>query len=123
MSQLKLNANNDLHFTSNGQLVLIEGVDSDEEILQRVRIRLKSFKGEWFVNSNYGLPYFDEILGSKNLDLNIVESILRSNIIAVKGIKELLESSIDYDADNRSILYTFNAATVNNTIITDNLTI
>ena len=82
---------------------------------------MKFFEGEWFLNSEHGLPYFQDILGSKNLDLNILESILREQILDVQGIKEILETSIDYNETERQVDYVFRATTINNTVLTDNL--
>jgi len=131
MSTLALNSDNDIYFTSAGRLVTIENKNSDEEILQRIKVRLRFFKDEWFLNSEHGLPYFQDlinpeasdpyILGSKNLDLNILESIFREQILDVEGVKGLIESSVDYVGIERKITYFFQAVSINNTKITDNL--
>lgn len=122
MSTLALNSSNDLYFV-NGRLALIEGNNSDVEILQRIKIRLRFFKSEWFLNVEHGIPYFQEILGSKALDINIIETILREQILDVQGVKQILESSIDYDPNDRKVLYTVKIISINNTVITDNLAV
>lgn len=133
MSTLALNSDNDIYFTNAGRLVTIADKNSDVEILQRIKVRLRFFKGEWFLNLDHGMPYFDDvldgnggsgdnaILGSKNLDNNIIESIFRREILDVEGVKGLLESSVDYDPIQRKISYYFGAVSINNTTITDNL--
>lgn len=133
MSTLALNSNNDIYFTSKGRLITINNKNSDEEILQRIKVRLRFFKDEWFLNSEHGLPFFQDILnpeasdpyilGSKNLDLNILESIFREQILNIEGVKKLIESSVDYDSGQRKINYYFQAVSINNTKITDNLII
>lgn len=123
MSSLALNSNNDVYFDEAGRLVVISGVDSDKEIQQRVKVRLRAFKGEWFLNTDYGVPYFFDILGTKSLDLNIVESFLRTAILGVQGVKEMIQSVVDYDPNERKVSYTFQATTINNTVITDDLVI
>lgn len=120
MSTFTLDSNNDFYF-ENKKLAIISGNNTDEEILQRIKVRLKFFKDEWFLNSEHGLPYFQDILGSKNLDFNIIESILREQILQVEGVKEILESSIDYDKNQREIKYSVNIVSVNNTVITEDL--
>jgi hypothetical protein len=122
MSTLALNSQNDLYFTNN-RLVLISGSNTDEEILQRIKVRLKFFKDEWFLNSDHGLPYFDDILGSKGLDLNILESIFREQLLDIEGVKEIVESSVDYDENERQVIYSFTATSINNEVITDNLVV
>lgn len=117
MSTLAINSDNDVYFDDAGMLVTIAGSNSDEEILQRVEIRLRFFKGEWYLNTDHGLPYFQDILGTKALDLNGVESLFRKAILDIEGIKELIETSIDYDETERKVNYFFQASTVNNTTI------
>lgn len=120
MSTLALNSNNDFYF-DNKKLAIITGNNTDEEILQRIKMRLRFFKDEWFLNFEHGLPYFQDILGTKNLDFNIVESILREQILSVQGVKEIVESSIDYDTNKRQFKYSVNLISINNTVITENL--
>ena len=122
MTTLAINSDNDLYFT-NRRLTIISGSNTDEEILQRIKIRLRFFKDEWFLNSEHGLPYFEDILGSKNLDLNIVESILREQILDVEGVREIIESSIDYDENERKVQYSVNIVSINNSVITENLVV
>lgn len=109
--------NNDLVFSSNGRLKMISGENTDKEIKQRVEIRLKTFKTEWFLDIQHGIPYFFDILGTKNIDFNILESLLREQILSVNGIKALIQSSIDYSQSERKLIYNFQATTINNTTI------
>lgn len=133
MSTLALNSDNDIYFNNAGRLVAIADKNSDAEILQRIKVRLRFFKGEWFLNLDHGVPYFDDaldgnggsednaILGSKSLDNNIIESIFRKEILNIEGVKGLLESSVDYDPVERKVSYYFSAVSINNTTINDNL--
>ena len=122
MSTFALDSNNDLYF-SNKRLAIVSGSNTDEEIAQRLRMRLKFFKDEWFLNSEHGLQYFEDILGSKNLDLNIIESIFREQILDVEGVREIVESSIDYDENEREVQYSVNIVSINNSVITENLVV
>lgn len=121
MSTLAINSDNDLYFNSAGRLATIAESNTDEEILQRIKVRLRFFKGEWYLNTENGIPYFQDILGSKSFDNNILESIFRKAILDVEGVKGLIESSVDYDPNERKINYFFKALSINNTVITDNL--
>jgi hypothetical protein len=122
MTTFALDSNNDLYFDNN-RLVVISGSNTDEEIQQRLKMRLKFFEDEWFLNSDHGIPYFEDILGTKNVDLNIIESILREQILDVEGVREIIESSIDYDENERQVQYTINIVSINNTVITENLVV
>jgi hypothetical protein len=99
MSTFALDSNNDLYF-SNKRLAIVSGSNTDEEIAQRLRMRLKFF-----------------------IDLNIVESILREQILNVEGVREIVESSIDYDENEREVQYSVNIVSINNTVITENLVV
>jgi len=122
MSTFALDSNNDIYFV-NKRLAIVSGSNSDEEIAQRIRIRLKFFKDEWFLNSEHGIPYFQDILGSKDLDFNIIESIFREQILQVQGVREIVESSIDYDKNKRKVNYLVNIISINNSVITENLVV
>ena len=122
MSTLAIDSDNDLYFDNSGRLVTISGAGTDEEILQRVKIKLRFFKNGWFLDTNHGIAYFDEIIGEKTIDINAVESIFRKAILEVEGISNILESSIDYSAADRELDFFFKATTINNTTIESTLT-
>ena len=120
MSTLALNSDNDLYFTDR-RLTIISGSNTDNEILQRIGVRLRFFKDEWYLDSEHGLPYFQDILGTKNIDINTIESLFKTQLLNIAGVKEITESLIDYDGVTRKLSYSFSAISINNTVITDNL--
>ena len=58
---------------SNGDLVLVQGADN---VVQQIRITLKTELGEWFLNTNFGLPYYSS---TKNINDNSTPGILGGN--------------------------------------------
>jgi hypothetical protein len=58
---LLLDDNNDLVFRD-GDLVFSTGI---EAVVQACRIVMQMFRGEWFLNLDAGLPYWESILGQK----------------------------------------------------------
>ena len=54
---------------SNGDLVLVQGADN---VVQQIRITLKTELGEWFLNTNFGLPYYSS---TKNINDNSTPGI------------------------------------------------
>jgi hypothetical protein len=86
----------DIEFV-NGELSLVSGV---EEYSQNLGIRMRFFKGEWFLDQREGVPYFEEILGQKPR-LNIVSSIYRDIIENTEGFISLEEFNTDYDTATR----------------------
>ena len=64
--------------------------DKPTEIQQRLYIRLKTFLGEWYLNTNYGVPYFQQILG-KNKKKATVDAIIQSEVLEDTDVLELVE--------------------------------
>ena len=57
-------------------------------VAQRLRIRLLTFREEWFLDTGYGVPYFQSILGRK-VKKSAVDLIFQREILAENGVKEL----------------------------------
>ena len=81
-----------------GQLVLVRGEDA---IMQQIIITLKTEIAEWFLNINFGLPYFtatgvkndnfdNGILGS-NFDESIVQTFITAAILQVPGVISVID--------------------------------
>ena len=56
-------------------------------VAQRLRIRLLTFREEWFLDTSYGVPYWS-ILGRK-IKKSAVDLIFQREILAENGVKEL----------------------------------
>lgn len=69
---------------STGDLILLEGSDA---VAQQLRIRLRMFEGEWFLDTRVGIPYFGAIL-VKNPNFGAIKAIFRSAIVTTPGIAE-----------------------------------
>lgn len=88
MYDLALSAKtHDLILDSSGDLILI---DNAERVAQQIKITLLLFKGEWFLNTAAGMPYFEEIL-VKNPNLAHVKQKIYKAIMSVLGV-----TSVDY---------------------------
>lgn len=85
----------DLTF-KNGPLVPESTTQSRVDIVaQRLFIKLRTFQEEWFLDTGYGIPYFQRILGHK-ISQSDVDIIFQREILAENGVKELtfFESSM-----------------------------
>lgn len=60
-----------------------------QTVAQRLKIRLMTFRGEWFLDTEYGVPYWQSILGKK-VPKSRVDSILQQEILAERGVKEIV---------------------------------
>lgn len=95
----------DLYLNSHGDLEWVTGEDA---IAQHIRIRLRFFKGEWFLNTGEGLPYFQEIL-QKGTSRARIEALFRKTITGTPGVSGLNAFSMQYDGTTRALTLTFEA--------------
>lgn len=49
---------------------------------------LRTFQGEYFLNTQHGIPYWDSILGKKT-SKSSVDLIFQQKILAERGVKEI----------------------------------
>lgn len=59
-----------------------------QTVAQRLRIRLLSFQGEWFLDEDYGIPYWQRLLGQKPTK-SAIDLIFQQQILDVSGVKEI----------------------------------
>jgi hypothetical protein len=104
---LQLDSDHDLEIGDDGDLILVEDLDS---IVQHLTIRLQFFLGEWFLDERIGFPYFEEVL-RKAPDLNVVRSLFRDAILTTPGVLAVTELNLDYDGTTRTLSVSFRAAT------------
>ena len=73
----------------NGPLTT-EGITSTaaEVVAQRLSIRLQTFLGEWFINTAYGVAYWQRILGKK-VSKTAVDRIFQEQILSERGVREI----------------------------------
>ena len=86
MSDIKLNSDGSDIDLSTNSAELVEGVDA---IAQHLLIRLRFIKGEFFLNRNDGVPYFEDIL-KKDPALIVVRAVYRETILETPGVLEIL---------------------------------
>ena len=60
-------------------------ITGKEAIRQRIITGIKTFKGEWFLNINYGLDYIGVIFNRK-APLDLVNSAVRARIMSTPGV-------------------------------------
>lgn len=70
-----------------------------ESVAQRVRTRLQSFRGDWFLDLDHGLPWFEHMAKPANLDL--LEADLKRCILETPGVATLTAFSMNLDRDPR----------------------
>lgn len=80
-----LNTSNDLSI-SGGKLAITTSAD---EVKQRILVTLQHHWQEYFLNVPGGVPWYDLILGGK--DVKLYEAILRNIILSVPGVASIID--------------------------------
>jgi hypothetical protein len=92
-------ATNDVHFSS---LQIAKG---DEAIAQKLRQRLRMFRGEWFLDTRLGAPYLREaggiVFGVKGPNTPAINAVFRQIILGVPQITKVQSLSFKVDAPSR----------------------
>lgn len=77
---------------------------------QRLKIRLLTFMGEWFLDTTYGVPYWQRLLGIKQTSKSAIDLIFQQQILAEPGVKEIV--SFDSTFQNRQYSLNFRVKVV-----------
>lgn len=89
---------NDFVFTS-GRMSLVTG---PQELAQKLNARFGFVKGEWFLDTNQGTPWFQALL-VKNPSVPALTQIIRRIITSTPGVKSIISLPVSFDAANRII--------------------
>lgn len=103
---LKLDGDGDLAVES-GDLALVGGADS---VAQHIRIRVRFFLGEWFLDESRGVPYLQRVF-VKAPRPGLVQSVLRKAIEGTPGVRSVTELDVSTDARTRKAVATWRATT------------
>lgn len=57
-------------------------------VVQRIKVRFRFFLGEWFLDQNQGIPYYQNIL-VKNPDIVLISGIFRQVLSGTPGVKSV----------------------------------
>lgn len=104
--------------TTTGDLVFINGVcpvtqHQADIVAQRLRIKLYTFYGEWFLNTTIGVPYIQQIFG-KVRSKPTVDLIFQGLIAADPGVIEILSFTSEITSE-RGYTMTFSVRVADNT--------
>ncbi|MGE8637434.1 MAG: hypothetical protein ACN6PR_02255 [Achromobacter sp.] len=104
---LALSADHDLDLDLLGRTSFLDGAD---RIAQQIKVTLLTFMGEWFLDTTFGVPYFDDIL-VKSPDRASIEAILRARIRAVPGVERVRRLDLEIERQLRVLRVSFDADT------------
>lgn len=108
MIDIRMNAQGDMD-TSAFDLHPITG---GEQVAQRLQIKLRTLLGEVPLNTAAGVPWFEEILGSRPPALNRADAILREQILSTPEVESIEYLNIDFTASQRALAVDFKAISI-----------
>ncbi|MBQ0112886.1 MAG: hypothetical protein KBT03_07140 [Bacteroidales bacterium] len=113
-----------------GDLVFVK--TRQDEVTQRLYLRLKTFKREWFLDLNYGIDYLNDVFGVGVMKSK-VDAILQTEIIKDLFVESITSFSSKVEGYKYSCEFTIKVTTMqekikyyllineNKLILTDNL--
>lgn len=85
-------------FDGTGDFVFVRGA---ERVRQQLEFHLSLWAGEWFLDTDFGVPYRTNVLGKlgeNRLTLDAAIGTIRDQIMSVDGVTSI--TSLDYTFDN-----------------------
>lgn len=91
---------NDLFLRSDGSLAVVRDA---EAIGHHVRHRLKTYQGEWFLDTVAGVPWLDQVFG-RQYDPALAESVVKAEIMDTEGVTNITAFSVSFDRKTRNLI-------------------
>lgn len=104
---LALSADHDLDLDLLGRTSFVDGA---ERIAQQIKTTLLTFLGEWFLDTTFGVPYFEDVL-VKSPNRASIETIFRARIRAVPGVARVRGLELQVERQLRVLRVTYDVDT------------
>lgn len=85
-------------------------VDEPNAVAQSVLTRLRLWTNEWFLNTDEGTPYREQVLGVRRRQT--AGPAIKLRIASTEGVTSVDEFNADYDGDSRHIAVAATISTV-----------
>ena len=95
-----------IDFLRSGDDIAFDGVrfaevpDKATQVKQRLALRFRRFYGEWFLDISKGIAY-RETVKVKNPNIEVINSLLKSEALKGSGITEIIQWDTDIDIARR----------------------
>lgn len=117
MSDLAIDINTGDLILEDGDINLNSGL---EAIRQNLQARLSFFLGEWFLDVDSGVPYYQDVL-KKNPDPVVLDGVFKDAILGTPGVLGLEEFDMQLDTSLRQLKLIFKARSTDGIIDFDQL--
>lgn len=89
----------DLYLDASGNLAMVYGA---EAVGQHARQRVRTYRGEWFLDTEAGMPWLDQLLGGRP-DTVLADAILKAEILDTDGVETIEAISSRFNRTLRGI--------------------
>lgn len=106
-----------------GELVVTDDLvfsTGSDAVAQGLRLRLQLFKGEWFLNLDEGVPYYEDVLGQK-FDEKRIRAAFRPVILSTPGVVEIISLAVQFDGPTRDVTIAWEVRTEFGDTVADTL--
>lgn len=92
---------------SNLDLSIVKGAD---RVRQNVLVKLRLWREEWFLDTEFGTPYLESILG-KQITLGGAVAALKQSILEVNDVQQITSFNYNFDRAARRLSVVFECST------------
>jgi hypothetical protein len=104
--------NSDLFINEDGQFVLLNGdlafVQDVDQVAQNIRFRLKTFRGEWFLDNSLGVDWYGVVF-VKTPDMASIQREILTQVEAVENVSSVVDYKQSLDSVLRILSVSFTA--------------
>lgn len=106
---LALDSNHDLHVGNRNGVAIASDADA---VVQGVKTRLLLFRGEWWLDTSAGTPWFETVFTGSGQDVRRIEQAMKRQIRDTPGVEGITSFAITYDPETREITISFEVDTI-----------
>lgn len=106
MSNINVNDDGDIAMVDGG-LKIVSGIDETKQLLDQT---LSAAQGDWFLDTDIGMPFFQDIL-KKSTTVFEIESIYLDAINALPGVLDIETFDLSLDPGTRVLSISFRVRT------------
>lgn len=93
-------ATNDLFLAPDGNVATVTDA---EAVGQHVRQRLQTHRGEWFLDTDAGMPWLRDILGHQ-FNPALAESVVKAEVLNTDGVEAITSFAVSFDRASRGLI-------------------
>ena len=105
---------------SNGDYSIGSLISDAEYVSQSILTRLKMFKGEWFLDTEAGVPWFQDIL-KRNPSDEYTSLLIKSEILSVDGVDRISSFNLERDNNTRKLSISFTVETSSGSVVSNSI--